>query len=66
MKIEGIQAISVPDGLNQPPPPPGILGLTLWYVQAGKSYYGAARPGIELGSNFFEIHGFYVITYQRT
>ena len=28
MKIEGIQAISVPDGLNQPPPPPpGILGL---------------------------------------
>ena len=24
-------------------------------VQAGKSYYGAARPGIELGSKIFEI-----------
>ena len=27
MKIEGMQALSVPDGLNNPPPL-GILGLT--------------------------------------
>jgi hypothetical protein len=27
MKIEGIQAISILGGQNQPPPPPGDLGL---------------------------------------
>jgi hypothetical protein len=39
----------------------------LRYVQAGKSYYDAARPGIELGSKTFEIvQRVYVIMYQRT
>ena len=43
-----------------------IFNSALRYVQAGKSYYGAARPGIELGSKIFEIHRFWVIMYQRT
>ena len=31
MKIEGIQAISVPSGQNPPPPPPQFLGLRVNY-----------------------------------